>query len=1068
MDPHPMGTEDLVIISDIHVHPWSAFSTGSGLSNSRMRQTLDVLNESLVYAVKHHALWMCAGDIVHTQGMARNAVLNEIIGCMSQYPDLRKLMIWGNHDSRGKGRTHVTVAESVIYAIAEAVPGTIILDNSFYLTDEGLNIYGEGAQPNKEYLGLFGGAGHWLNQAPDVYMGHFTVNDSQTPTGYHLESDISAKDVLDEVPFAIVGDIHHPQIIRWDATEEDNERVLLIPGAPEHHNFGDHGERGFWHVQMGKNEWGWYAEHLVMIPSKSSQFVTLDSSKDIKNDANYYRLTKPLEPGDTLPKNAIVIAPKPTVVEQRDWLVGVTSTKEILQKWMQINKPKGIKDKAALLQCGLDCLNALDTPQIKQARIIGCDAVDFFSYKKMAFSVEEGVTLVTGESRDFKSNGAGKSTIFEAIYWALFGHTTKNVAAGEEIRRGADSCMVHLVLQVGEDLVSIRRARGKRNAELEVDINKEPILGASVSEVNKALLAYLGISEDIYRTLSYYSQEDVMLFSRSTDGQRKEILADLCGLSAYKAARAVAKDEVGVAEDTVGRLTTQLGGCTVRLEGVLESLKHKRTEHAFWEKDHAATVAYQINILERDRKTHADYIATSDQRLTALQIRANKLVVMYAGAQKAKEYSQRYMQALDDVLAKQAKITYTEDATSEALLKLEVSLRPLGAWNDKTGAQLRDFHSEKVIMGAKLQDLLARINELKTYADSATCPTCLQPMDASELEELIEADQSKMDDLALNYKGIETDIENVQTEREELLEEIVDTEAALLKLRHAQRQNIQYISYQKEIEDKQEWLDEKVQEDIADAVMRRTKRLDDRVTKAERIVHNYTVIHSSAVENMEGVVAALELQANPYADTIATLTAQEEELNDEMDGLANILPTWEEQVTIYDYWMRAFSKQGIQSLLLEEVASEFNQARGMIMPLLTNGVIDVQFSTTAQTRSGELREKTDFIITYGDEIVSYNSLSGGQRRRVDLGVMLTLAVANARSRGVSGVLSMLVFDEVFDYLDSDGAEGLFAALNEVQKIIPSVYVITQDSDMRSLFTQTIDVVQDAQGTSTIC
>ncbi len=1068
MGQHPVATEDLVIISDIHVHPWSAFSTGSGMSNSRMNQTLMVLSQSLAYAEEHHAIWMCAGDIVHTQGMSRNAVLNQIIAVMSEWPHVPKIIVWGNHDSRGKGRTKVCVEEAVAYAISEAVPGTTILDDSFYVTDEGLNIYGEGAQPSKEYLNLFGAAGNWLEQVPDVYMGHFTVNDSQTPTGFHLESDISAKDVLDEVPFAIIGDIHHPQIIRWDATEEDNERVLLIPGAPEHHNFGDHGERGFWHVQMEKNDKGWYAGHLLMIPSQSSQFVTLESSKDIKDDSNYYRLTKPLEPGDTLPKNAIVIAPKPTVVEQRDWLVGVTSTKEILQKWMQINKPKGIKDKAALLQSGLDCLNALDTPQIKQARIVGLDAVDFFSYKKLTFNVEEGVTLVTGESRDFKSNGAGKSTIFEAIYWALFGHTTKNVAAGEEIRRGADSCMVHLVLQVGEGLVSIRRARGKRNAELEVDINGEPILGASVSEVNKALLSYLGITDDIYRTLSYYSQEDVMLFSRSTDGQRKEILADLCGLSAYKTARAVAKEEVEVAENTVERLSTQLSGCTVRLEGVLKQLGQKQIEYEFWEKDHKATIAYQVNILDRDRKNYTDYTATSDERLAALRVRADKLVVIYAGAQKAKEYSQRYMKALDDLLAKQAKISYTEGNMPEERLKIEVTLQALSDRNDNTIEQLQEAHTEKKLIGVQIKTLMVRMDELKTYADSAICPTCLQPMDASELEELIEADQLKLDELTLNYKSVGVGIVETQSAKEVILDDMTEVQSAMRNWNHAQALNTKYMEYQKQIEDTQEWLHDKVQEDIADAVTRRTKRLDDRIAKAERIVHNYTVIHSSAVENMEGVVAALQLQGNPYADTIKTLVAQEEELNDEMDGLANVFPTWEEQVTIYDYWMRAFSKQGIQSLLLEEVASEFNQVRGMILPLLTNGIIDVQFSTTALTRSGELREKTDFIILYDGESVSYNSLSGGQRRRVDLGVMLTLAVANAKSRGVSGVLSMLVFDEVFDYLDSDGAEGLFAALTEVQKIIPSVYVITQDSEMRSLFTQSIDVVQDAKGISTIC
>ena len=174
-----------------------------------------------------------------------------------------------------------------------------------------------------------------------------------------------------------------------------------------------------------------------------------------------------------------------------------------------------------------------------------------------------------------------------------------------------------------------------------------------------------------------------------------------------------------------------------------------------------------------------------------------------------------------------------------------------------------------------------------------------------------------------------------------------------------------------------------------------------------------------------------------------------------------------EEAAIYAYWQKGFSKQGLQSLLVDEVARLFNDCRGTVFPALTQGVYDVQFSTLSQTKAGEWREKTEFQVFERGVPVPYAALSGGQRRRVDVGVMLTLVQAVAEWMQVPGMLGLLILDEVFGFLDASGAEGLMEALREVQGRIPAVFVVSHEPQLQALFPDTIVVSQGADGVSRI-
>jgi DNA repair exonuclease SbcCD ATPase subunit len=155
-------------------------------------------------------------------------------------------------------------------------------------------------------------------------------------------------------------------------------------------------------------------------------------------------------------------------------------------------------------------------------------------------------------------------------------------------------------------------------------------------------------------------------------------------------------------------------------------------------------------------------------------------------------------------------------------------------------------------------------------------------------------------------------------------------------------------------------------------------------------------------------------------------------------------------------------------LFLDEIAASFNANRARVIPTITDGLYDVQFSTISRTAAGESREKTEFIVTDEDgNVVDYNTLSGGQRRRIDLAVILTLNIAVSKAYQINGVLGLLVLDEVFDFIDEGGVEPVVSALQEVAKVVPTILVITHDKSMQDMFPNVIKVVQDENKISRI-
>lgn len=1053
---------EIVALSDLHLHAWKAFGGTSGTLNSRFQRTLSVLGATLQMAETKDGILLFAGDWVHRIGRVDTFVLNLLLEVLEGYSDVAVVSIAGNHDGRGRGRRKVDPHETVPQILSHALPHFHYPGPSGIVNLGGLKIYGQDAQP--------GGIDSDLFEPADIGLLHGVVNPTQLPSGHTLSGDVDRRILLDAFRTTIVGDIHFSSDF-WP----DDGGLILIPGAPEQHNFGDEGqERGFWVVDL--NDVDSSPQGVTFHPSNSPTFQTAHALLDIPRDSEDYHRIRVVAAGEKIPDNVQVIAPAPTIVESRGILPGRSSPQKAVATWMELKQDAFSEDAWDFVaEVGMDLVADVDFPSLSEFELVSVECENFFSYEEFHLPVEDGVNLVLGDSRDFDSNGAGKSTLFEAVYWALFGTTTKGVTASDVIRWGSEgAATVTLEFRAPHQTASITRTRKPNATTIYAEVDGEEIVGASATEISDTFCeSVLGVTPKIFQALAYYSQERITLFSRATDAERKNMLADLAGLSGYQEAATAAGERIRDVEEIERQLTAQAVAERSTLQEVKEDIKGTKTAVREFEADRKERMVRALRILEEVRAEQEPWAVDRIKPLRKKAQKAFKAIQKAQEAETAGKIEERQRESLRRIEQEINAATVVQagaEGLKEDLSALGLALGETERVLLEMQEQDRELELKRTAVGSRLYDLEGGLEKLEKL-EAGDCPTCGQEISGEMLEEHREDLRSQVEKLRKKLKGVDTKRTQVATKIKKLRKDQAVTQdkqaATRVRLERVEKATEEIAFLEAEREEVQTAAVEEVEEEVRRLLARVSEREDARIRRVQTFIRQVQKELEADEANALRESEELKDEDNPHASRLEILKDRLQVKKALLVEISEKSLLNAEEIRACDFWRHGFSKQGIQSLVLDEIAGAFNDHRHRIFPALTRGLIDVQFSTLSQTQIGEVREKTEFIVHYGGTRIPYESLSGGQRRRVDLGVMLTLALTISHLNGIHGIFGLMVFDEVFDFLDSDGAEALYDCLESLvaSEDIPSVYVVTQDSDMQSLFDQVLLVRQDEEGIS---
>ncbi|NMA64549.1 MAG: SMC family ATPase, partial [Syntrophomonadaceae bacterium] len=210
-------------------------------------------------------------------------------------------------------------------------------------------------------------------------------------------------------------------------------------------------------------------------------------------------------------------------------------------------------------------------------------------------------------------------------------------------------------------------------------------------------------------------------------------------------------------------------------------------------------------------------------------------------------------------------------------------------------------------------------------------------------------------------------------------------------------------------------------------------------------------------ETIEGELKGLQSQLNSLFAAKGTCQGKLDGLTkdaEELDRLKAELAPKAKELVRWQTLVKAFSKNGIPALIIENSVPELERISNDILSQMSNGSHSLRFETQRDLKSKDgVAETLDIIVNDWAGSRPYETYSGGEQLRIDLAIRLGLAELLANRAGSK--IEFLVMDEVFGSQDSQHRELVIDAIKSVADRFKLVLVISHITEMQAAFDQQI-------------
>ena len=389
-----------------------------------------------------------------------------------------------------------------------------------------------------------------------------------------------------------------------------------------------------------------------------------------------------------------------------------------------------------------------------------------FDYAEIDLS-KMGYILINGINNNnqdnAKSNGSGKSTIFEALVWCLTGETIRGTKQIVNQFTTGGTC-VELVFNVGNDeyIVSRYKDDDKLGTNLRIQLNGKDISGKGIRDSEKILEEYLpDLTASLLGSVIILGQGLPQRFTNNTPSGRKEVLEKL-----------------------------------TKSDFMIDDIKQKLSERK-------STLSTQLRQLEDIILSDASKEETLEQQLVKLKEDKTLLDCNVDYESEIKKYEK----ILDELESNQVDAYHYSQQLNE---QLNNKLKEYQDWVSKSN---QNFLYEKSLLEETLSPYTQKVNSLRVELELKdkeikrlesivdVCPTCGQHLPDVHKVDTTQLKEEK-DKLA---KGLseQTDIygevlENVNKQIEDLKKKFDTTTESIKKEGQELRQLYNEISKQNE------------------------------------------------------------------------------------------------------------------------------------------------------------------------------------------------------------------------------------------------------------------------------
>jgi exonuclease SbcC len=663
------------------------------------------------------------------------------------------------------------------------------------------------------------------------------------------------------------------------------------------------------------------------------------------------------------------------------------------------------------------------------------------------------VALILGTYNDEsdQSNGAGKSTIFEAISWALFGKSRHKKIDGV-VKWDRRACRVEFSFLVEDILYRITRTRDKIIRDSDVVFEQwdgtkfQGIECDTNTATDRKIVSIINVNYEVFVNSVYFKQDDISMFATTTPSKRKDVLKALLKMDKWDSYQKKAKERAKIISSKIEEKSQHLVPM-IELDEELVTCKSSIS-----------------NLKKQIKEYNKEYVKLNN----ALISEKSQYQITYNDTDGASNKLKQLQREALNTKKRIAKICIDREENNKIINRntnQSSSFRQsISVFKDEIKAKNREnldkFRSNIVTGRTKEKLLSAQINALKQEIKLAgKCDLCKTPLTKNKIIEIKNERKKELDKVQQEYSDTRKKLaraNSVLKSKEEIVKignkaEInkSKTEVKIAKLRN---EIDNCIDLNERFNEEQALLESKdFSEEISNLKLKSNK-------DSEEELRNKIASLEQSLKNIKskGDRANVEYGSKiRRRNEITTLQKTQAELQKEINKLNS-------EFVVYDKLRGYFGREGVQSVIIENVIEELENYSNDTLAKICNEPTSISIKTQKQNEKGSWTETFDISVKAGARTDDFDTFSGGEKFRISLA--LRLALSNILSKRMGGIIKFLLLDEVSSNLDNKGLEMFIDIVKQLSSDL-KILVITHNERLKERFEDVIMVNKGPTGSS---
>ena len=659
---------------------------------------------------------------------------------------------------------------------------------------------------------------------------------------------------------------------------------------------------------------------------------------------------------------------------------------------------------------------------------------DFLAHSNTKLEFGNGVTVFVG------NNGAGKSSIIDAITFALFGQHTRKSNKGL-IKRGATQGFSKIVFSVnGKQYEAVRKidSKGTMSAKFSDITNDEQVeiaagerkqFGESMTrEVEKII----GLDFEKLKIASIVQQGELNAIINAKPKEFKELLNAIIGIDKLDVASESMK---AVNKEFRDKIKEKIGYDDTHIEILLRDLENTKNEIQ-------ASVPEKKELESKQKETKAEL----DELRKKVETETPKIDKINQLELRKKELKEYVKKAIDDaeyeISQNERKIRDCEGCFEHIEIKndLESKMEKVEQAIDDTIKKNQEMSNQ--IASLKEKQLLASKLQLKDNK----CPVCdsnVEKLNPLFQEEHIKQEMSQLQEEVISKEKKSEMYKQKRSEFSEKLQESRNAEATLRAHSITNKEELRRI--QEEVKIKKQNIQNipKDMENLSEIsqIDTHAKGIFENITKLEKDTKGFDENEFSklkeSVNDKQMRLSQIDQQVGAISEKISKGERQIETVQSALSEL-KIVKEYVENLN--EIQVNIFSRDGpvatsLRSWALNTISAKASEH----LTLLNTKIQRIALSEKTRDISITCHSKSD--------ILELESLSGGEK----VSVALALRLGMASLLGASN-LNLMILDEPTTHLDAERKKSLVGVLSQLSNISNSetqmqFLIITHDTEI---------------------